>query len=78
MAFPAPARFTDLRQHLHKAGIDAARLSFVLEDYLGLPDNMPRQDWFLDPQEDHQAWGFREAICEFQKMIADKTEGINE
>lgn len=72
MAIPAPARFTDLRQHLHNAGIDSAFLSLTLEQYLDLPENMPQHDWFLDPQEDHQAWQFRETINEFRGMTQEK------
>ncbi len=60
MAIPAPTRFTDLRKHLHAAQVDAAYLSHVLEQYLELPDNMPQQDWFLDPLADHQ--GMRRSI----------------
>ena len=74
MPIPAPARFTDLREHLHNAGIDAAYLSLTLEQYLNLPDNMPQQDWFLDPQDDHQAWQFRENINQFMGMIQDKPD----
>ncbi|RZM21702.1 MAG: hypothetical protein EOO88_31925 [Pedobacter sp.] len=74
MPTPAPAGFTDLRVHLHTAGVDAAHLSFVLEQYLSIPDNLPRSDWFTDPLEDHQAWAFREAVTSFQQMIVDKTD----
>lgn len=74
MAIPAPAQFTDLRQHLHDAGIDSAYLSLTLGNYLGKAENMPRQDWFLDPQEDHQAWAFREAINEFREMTQEKED----
>lgn len=77
MAIPAPARFTDLREHLHHADIDSAHLSFVLEHYLSLPDNMPVADWFLEPHEDHQAWEFRETINQFREMIDDKVEDGN-
>lgn len=77
MAIPAPARFTDLRAHLHTAGVDAAHLHFVLDHYLNLPENMPVADWFMDAHEDHQAWQFREAIREFQHMIVDKVEEGN-
>ncbi|GAB3803419.1 hypothetical protein GCM10028819_33310 [Spirosoma humi] len=74
MAIPAPARFTDLRQHLHDAGIDSAYLSLTLEQYLDKAENMPQQDWFLDPMEDHQAWAFREAINEFRAMTQEKED----
>lgn len=74
MPIPAPGRFTDLRQHLHNAGVDTAYLSLVLEQYLDLPDNMPKQDWFLDPFDDHQAWEFREQIGKFRNMIVDRED----
>lgn len=77
MLIPAPARFTDLREHLHTAGIDAAFLSLTLEQYLDLPDNMPKHDWFLDPHEDHQAWQYRENISQFRGMIVDKPDEGN-
>jgi len=74
MAIPSPAQFTDLRQHLHAAGIDSAHLSFTLEQYLGKEENMPKQDLFLDPVDDHQAWSFREAINEFMEMTQEKED----
>lgn len=74
MPIPAPARFTDLRQHLHNAQIDAAYLSLTLEQYLSLPENLPKQDWFIDPQDDHQAWQFRQNIVQFVEMIRDKPD----
>lgn len=74
MPIPAPAGFKDLRVHLHEAGIDAAHLSFVLEQYLSIPDNLPRSDWFSDPLADHQAWAFREAVEAFRQMIVDKPD----
>lgn len=77
MPIPAPARFTDLREHLHTAGIDAAYLSLTLEQYLTIPDNMPQHDWFLDPLEDHQAWQYRENINQFKAMIVDKPDEGN-
>lgn len=77
MAIPAPTRFTDLRQHLHAAQVDAAYLSHVLEQYLELPDNMPQHDWFLDPLEDHQAWDYRNALIAFQQMIVAKPDEGN-
>lgn len=77
MPIPAPARFTDLREHLHTAGIDAAYLSLTLEQYLNLPDNMPQHDWFTDPHDDHQAWAFREAINTFRGMVEEKPEEGN-
>ena len=73
MAIPAPARFTDLRVHLHSAGVDAAHLNFVLEQYLDLPDNMPVDTWYMDPHDEHQAWEFRETINQFREMLFDKT-----
>ena len=68
---PAPTRFTDLRQHLHDAQIDAAYLCHVLTQYLDHPKNMPQQDWFLDSLEDHQAWEYRNALLIFQQLLAD-------
>lgn len=77
MPIPAPARFTDLRQHLHAAGVDAAYLSLVLEQYLELPENMPTQDWAFDPHDDHQAWQYRETLNQFRAMIVDKPDEGN-
>ncbi|GAB3767747.1 hypothetical protein GCM10028818_01100 [Spirosoma horti] len=77
MPIPAPSRFTDLKVHLHSAGVDAVHLNFVLEHYLGLPENLPIDAWYLDPHEEHQAWDFREAIRTFQQMIVDKPETGN-
>jgi len=77
MPIPAPSRFTDLRQHLHNAGIDAAYLSLTLEQYLALPENLPKQDWFLNPADDHQAWAFRETLGQFKGMIEDKPDEGN-
>ncbi|MCK8492906.1 hypothetical protein M0L20_13645 [Spirosoma sp. RP8] len=77
MSIPAPARFTDLRKHLHDAGIDAAYLCLTLEQYLNLPDNMPTHDWMLDPHEDHQAWEYRENLNNFRQMIVDKPDEGN-
>jgi hypothetical protein len=78
MAIPAPARFTDLRQHLHNAGIDAAYLSLTLENYLAIADNMPSHDWMLDPHDDHQAWAYREVINHFMEMVEEKEDSENE
>ncbi|GAB3886015.1 hypothetical protein [Spirosoma agri] len=77
MPIPAPARFTDLREHLHSAGVDAAYLNLVLEQYLSLPENMPSQDWMQDPHDDHQAWQFRENLTQFREMIVDKPDEGN-
>ncbi|MCX6216387.1 hypothetical protein [Spirosoma sp.] len=77
MPIPAPPRFTDLKVHLHSAGVDAARLNFVLEHYLDLPANKPLEAWYLEPHEEHQAWAFREAIQTFQQMIVDDPEAGN-
>jgi hypothetical protein len=77
MPIPAPAQFTDLRQHLHNAGIDSTYLCLTLEQYLGKEENMPKQDLFLDPVEDHQAWAFREAINEFMEMTREKEDEGN-
>lgn len=77
MAIPAPNRFTDLRQHLHDAGIDSAYLSLTLEQYLAREENMPKADWFNDPHEDHQAWQFREAVIEFMEMTQEKPDEGN-
>ena len=77
MAIPAPTRFTDLRQHLHAAGVDSTYLSQTLERYLDLPENMPQQNWFLDPQQDHQAWHFRDVINEFMQMTQEKEDTGN-
>ncbi|MEZ0607859.1 hypothetical protein ACAW74_05045 [Fibrella sp. WM1] len=77
MPIPAPEGFTDLRVHLHEAGVDAAHLSFVLERYLETPDNMPRSDWSTDVQAEHQAWAYREAVGTFQQMIVDKPDDGN-
>jgi hypothetical protein len=77
MAIPAPARFADLREHLHTAQVDAAYLSHVLEQYLQQPAHMPQHDWFLDPLEDHQAWDYRTAILTFQQMIVAKPDEGN-
>ncbi|WP_019986305.1 hypothetical protein [Rudanella lutea] len=77
MPFPAPARFTDLRAHLHAARIDAAHLSFVLEHYLSLPQNMPLDEWYQDPLEDHQAWAYRDIVSSFRQMIEAKPDEGN-
>ncbi|WP_255433006.1 hypothetical protein [Spirosoma sp. KUDC1026] len=44
MGISIPDTFTDFRAHLHTAQIDAAYLALVLEQYLSLPDNLPRSD----------------------------------
>jgi hypothetical protein len=77
MGIPTPDTFTDFRAHLHTAQIDAAYLALVLEQYLNLPDNLPRSDWQTDPLAEHQAWAFREAIDTFRQMILDKPEQGN-
>jgi hypothetical protein len=71
MPTPAPARFTDLREQLHTGSIDAVYISLTLEQYLALPDNMSQHDWLIDPQEDHQAWQYRENISQFMSMITE-------
>ena len=76
-AVPAPADFQALRDYLTEQQIDIDHLLFHLGHFLTKTEHLPVGDWFSDPQEEHQAWAYRQTIAEFIDMVQTGPEEGN-
>jgi len=67
---PAPAHFESLHDHLEKNGVDISTLKEAVSSYLDLPNNIVTTEFSDEPDNDLQAYYYREMLTDFVESIS--------